>query len=60
MINYCPLLGGCYVYSSKINMLHSEKVNISGVKVFISGDYIKCLYWKEQEHNTEQSTIVEC
>ena len=56
----CPLLGGCYVYSSKINRLHSEKVIISGVKVFISGHYIKSLYWKEQEHNTEQSTIVEC
>ena len=35
---YCLLLGGCYVYSSKINMLHSEKVTISSVKVFISGD----------------------
>ena len=48
---YCPLLGGCYVFSSKVNTLHSEKVIISGVKVFISGDYIKSLYWREQEHN---------
>ena len=22
---YCPLLGGCYVYCSKINTLHSER-----------------------------------
>ena len=22
---YCPLLGGCYVYSSKINTLRSER-----------------------------------
>ena len=29
-------IGDCYVYSSKINALHSEKVIISGVKVFIS------------------------
>ena len=41
-ILFCLLLGSCYVYSSKINMLHSEKVIISGVKVVISSDYIKC------------------
>ena len=46
VVFYRPLLGGCYVYSSKINAVHI----ISGVKVFISGDYIKC----------EASTIVEC
>ena len=54
---YCPLLGGCYVYSSKINTLHSEKVIISGVKVFISGDYIKSLLKRAR---AQQSTIVEC
>ena len=51
------MLGGCYVYSSKINTLHSEKVIISGVKVFISGDYIKCLLKRAR---AQQSTIVEC
>ena len=43
LFSHCPLLGGYYVYSSKINTLHSEKVIISGVKVFISNGYIKSL-----------------
>ena len=41
-------------YSSKINMLHSEKVIISDVKVLISGDYIL------KRARAQQSTIVEC
>ena len=38
-------------------MLHSEKVIISGVKVFISG-YIKSFILKRAR--AQQSTIVEC
>ena len=55
VMHVCIIIARCYIillYRCLLFIaLHSEQVIISGVKVFISGDYIKSLYWREQEHN---------